>query len=181
MLVNCNFKIVFHLNMQKKYLEKNVEALIEHQKNSHNVEYSPEFFELDHTMNYDPLDISVHEEKMPKEQPSKLELQETNQKSNGFEKKFQCPICLKMFKTEWYVRKHIERVHGGKNPPSENKKTEFASKPENDTVDLKSDTLFKSSSSDNEYGNLKNLGDESNQKNISPNIVMNRVVKPKGQ
>ena len=80
---------------------KNVEGLIEHQKISHNVEYSPEFFEQDHTMSYDPLDISVHEEKMPKEQPSKLEFQEIIKKFNGFpwcEKKYQCTICLKYSK-----------------------------------------------------------------------------------
>ena len=142
---------------------KNVEGLIEHQKKSHNVEYSPDFFEQDHTMSYDPLDISVHEEKMPMEQPSKLEFQEIMKKTNGFpwcEKKYQCTICLKIFKTKSYVTKHIERVHGGKKPAIEDQKTEFEPKPENDTVgkNLESDTVENRSASGTENGNFKNLG-----------------------
>jgi hypothetical protein len=154
---------------------KNVEGLIEHQKISHNVEYSPEFFEQDHTMSYDPLDISVHEEKMPKEQQSKLEFQEIMKKSNGFprcEKKYQCSICLKMFKTKYYVTKHIERVHGGKKPPIENQKTEFERKPDQVNVgkNLESDTVDKRSASGTENENFKNLGNVSVVANVKSGL-----------
>jgi len=42
-----------------------------------------------------------------------LEIQETLKHDKESEKKFQSPICLKVFKTESYIAKHILRVHEG--------------------------------------------------------------------
>ena len=55
---------------------KNVEGLIAHQRTSHNVKYSSEFFQQDETTSYNPLDILVHENIRQKNQHNELQSQE---------------------------------------------------------------------------------------------------------
>ena len=80
-------------------------------------------------MNCDPLHIPVHEGKMQKEGPYKLEIQETIQNSNVCKKKkpalksllkskivFPCCICFKVLQTKNDLKRHTLSDHEGKKP-----------------------------------------------------------------
>ena len=75
---------------------KNVEELITHQRTSHNITYSPEFFEQDQTISNDTLNTLIHKEKSQKNQQIEPQFQNILESSNEFpfyEKKHRGTIC----------------------------------------------------------------------------------------
>ena len=61
------------------------------------------------SMNYDSLDTTIHEEKMPRKGPEflcKLQIQE----------KHKCPICFKGFESKVNIKRHFQVIHEKKKP-----------------------------------------------------------------
>ena len=61
------------------------------------------------SVNIDALDITIHEEKMPRKGPEflcKLQIQE----------KHKCPICFKGFESKVNIKRHFQEIHEKKKP-----------------------------------------------------------------